>query len=123
VGKHAHEALLRFAPLRTGAQSRTQQAFVAAAHYRSAAASFAARGSTYGTSHNIGPEELAKVCKGAPEVLVIGTGQQGAAGLTEEGAKFLRERGIRVKAVPSQSAIEEFNKAEGRKAALIHVTC
>jgi glucokinase len=77
----------------------------------------------YGTSHKIGPAELSKVCKGDPEILVIGTGQSGSAALTPDGAEFLSEHGIRVLAVPTPEAIEEFNKAEGRKAALIHVTC
>ena len=77
----------------------------------------------YGTSHMIGPEELARTCKGDPHVLVIGTGQDGAAELTEEGAAFLKERRIEVKALPTPRAIKEYNKAKGPKAALIHVTC
>jgi hypothetical protein len=77
----------------------------------------------YGTSHKIGPAELNKVCKGGPEVLVIGTGHSGSAALTPDGEEFLSEHGIRVVAVPTPQAIEEFNRAEGRKAALIHVTC
>jgi glucokinase len=77
----------------------------------------------YGTSHKIGPAELNKVCKGDPELLVVGTGQSGSAALTPDGAEFLAEHGIRVVAVPTPRAIEEFNRAEGRKAALLHVTC
>lgn len=77
----------------------------------------------YGTSHQVGPEELQKVCKGDPEILVIGTGQQGAASLTEPGQDFLRQRGIRCQALPTPKAIQAYNKAKGRKAALIHVTC
>ncbi len=77
----------------------------------------------YGTSHMIGPEELARACKGDPQVLIIGTGQDGAAELTEDGAAFVKERGIKVKALPTPSAIEEYSKAKGPKAALIHVTC
>ncbi len=71
----------------------------------------------------VGPDELAKACKGDPELLVIGTGQDGTAALNEEGAAFLKERGIEVKALPTPRAIKEFNKAKGRKAALLHVTC
>jgi glucokinase len=77
----------------------------------------------YGTSHKIGPEELRKVCKGDPELLIIGTGQQGAAVLTREGERYLRERGVRFKAAPTPEAVRQYNAATARKAALIHVTC
>ena len=77
----------------------------------------------YGTSHKIGPRELARVCKGNPDVLFIGTGQNGAVELTEDGAEFLRHRGVECHALRSPEAVEAFNKAGGRKALLIHVTC
>jgi glucokinase len=77
----------------------------------------------YGTSHMIGPEELARACKTDPDLLIIGTGQSGTAELTEDGSAFLKDRGIRVKALPTPRAIREYNRAKGRKAALIHVTC
>jgi hypothetical protein len=77
----------------------------------------------YGTSHSIGPDELRKACKGKPDLLVIGTGQEGGAALTREGKGFLKQRGIRFKALRTPAATREYNKAKGRKAALIHVTC
>jgi glucokinase len=77
----------------------------------------------YGTSHCIGPEELEKVCKGDPEVLIVGTGQEGSAALTDDGAALLKERGISVTAVPTPQAVDLYNQTEGRKAAIIHVTC
>ena len=77
----------------------------------------------YGSSHMIGPRELARTCKSDPDVLIIGTGQEGTAELTEDGSAFLKDRGIRVKALPTPRAIREYNRTKGRKAALIHVTC
>jgi len=77
----------------------------------------------YGTSHQIGAEELEKVCKGGPEVLIIGTGYDGHAELTSDGEKFLRRRRIAFEALPTPKAIAAYNVARGRKAALIHVTC
>ena len=77
----------------------------------------------YGTSHMIGPKELARACKSDPDVLIIGTGQEGTAELTEDGSAFLKDRGIRFKALPTPRAILEYNRTKGRKAALIHVTC
>jgi glucokinase len=77
----------------------------------------------YGTSHKIGPEELRKVCKGEPEILFVGTGQGGAARLTVEGQKFLRELNVKVRALPTPEILGEYNASPARKAALLHVTC
>ncbi len=77
----------------------------------------------YGTSHKIGAEELKRVCKGGAQLLVVGTGQSGAAEVTEGGRRFLLRRGIEFREAPTPQAIVEYNDAEGRKAALLHVTC
>jgi len=77
----------------------------------------------YGTSHKIGPTELKKLCKGHPRTTFIGTGQSGLVELTEEGHRYLAERGIEVQTLATPEVIEAFNKCEKHKAALIHVTC
>jgi len=77
----------------------------------------------YGTSHVIGPEELEKVCKGSPEILIIGTGHSGQVSLSAPAEEFLRKNGIAHRAVPTSELAAAYNGAEGRKAALIHVTC
>jgi hypothetical protein len=77
----------------------------------------------YGTSHNIGPDELKKICKGHPEKVFIGTGQSGAAELTREGDEYLREQGIESCVLPTPKVIDAYNKYRKPKAALIHVTC
>ena len=77
----------------------------------------------YGTSHRIGPEELAKLCQDPPDVLIIGAGQSALAELTDEGAEFLRERGIEWQVLPTPQALAAYNRCPKRKAALIHVTC
>ena len=77
----------------------------------------------YGTSHKIGPMELEQVCKGHPQFLVVGMGHTGMAGLTPDGEEFLNERGIAFRSLPSQEAIATFNRAKGRKAAVIHAKC
>ncbi len=77
----------------------------------------------YGTSHEIGPDELKKVCKGGTDILVIGTGQSGQASMTAEGKEYLQRRGIMSQLLPTPEAIRQYNRAKGRKAALIHVTC
>ncbi len=77
----------------------------------------------YGTSHKIGPEELDKVCKGNPEVLIIAAGHTGLCALTAEGEEFLRSRGIAFQTLPSPRAIRAYNRVRSRKAVIVHVTC
>jgi glucokinase len=77
----------------------------------------------HGTAHRIGPEEMDKLCRGNPELVVIGMGHSGLAALTGEAEALLKQRGVEVQALPNTKAIKVFNRARGRKAALIHVTC
>ena len=77
----------------------------------------------HGTSHTVGVVELQKVCDREPDVLVIGTGYDDLAELTDEGRAFLQEKGITVREVPTPEVADAYNQAEGRNGALIHVTC
>ncbi len=77
----------------------------------------------YHTAHALGPKELERVCRGGPEVLFVGTGETGAVKLNEEALRYLSQRSIDCKALPTPEAIEAYNKSGKRKAALIHVTC
>ncbi|MGQ9722588.1 MAG: Mth938-like domain-containing protein [Candidatus Jordarchaeum sp.] len=77
--------------------------------------------SIFGTSHKLVPEELEFLEEA--EIIVIGTGQSGLLKLTKEAEDWVKNRGIRVIPAPTPEAIREYNKLEGKKAALIHVTC
>lgn len=77
----------------------------------------------YGSSHVIGPAELEKVCKGDPEVVVIGTGMSGMAKLSEDALPYLQQRCIKCEVLTTPEAAAAYNQAGRRKAALIHVTC
>jgi len=77
----------------------------------------------HGSSHVVGPDELEKVCRGGPEVLMIGAGFSGLVELTEPGRRFLDRRAIDHKLLPTPEAVKAYNKSKQRKAALIHVTC
>ena len=77
----------------------------------------------YGTLHTIEPEELDRVCRGNPRVVVIGMGQSGLATLAPEAEELLRQRGIEFRALPNAKAIREYNRLRDRKAAVFHVTC
>jgi glucokinase len=76
---------------------------------------------TYGGTDEIGPEELARVCRESPDYLIIGTGHRGEAAPTTEGRKWLRTHGIAYDAQPTPTAVAQYTRARGRKAALMIV--
>jgi glucokinase len=77
----------------------------------------------YGTSHVLGPEELQKVLKGNPPLLIIAAGFSSMVHLTEEAEAYLRERGVQWQLLPTPQAVPAFNEAHVRKALFMHVTC
>ena len=77
----------------------------------------------YGSSHTIGPKELERLCKGGPEIVFIGSGHSCKVELNDEGRRYLSQRSIECQVAPTPKAVEAFNACNGRKAALIHVTC
>jgi glucokinase len=77
----------------------------------------------YGSAHTVGPKELEKTCKGAPEVLFIGEGKSGKMELTEDAIRFLDQRSIKYEILPNVKAAESYNRSKLRKAAILHVTC
>jgi hypothetical protein len=77
----------------------------------------------FGTSHRIGVEEVRRLCDPPPDTLVIGTGHHGMAQLDDEARAHLEAEGIAVEVHPSAEAAEVFNRLEGTKCLLLHVTC
>lgn len=77
----------------------------------------------HGTSHVVDAKELARVCRGGPEVVFVGAGHQDQMALNEEAKLFLSQRRIRLVVTPTPDLAEAYNGCSERKAALIHVTC
>ncbi len=77
----------------------------------------------YGTSHMIGPRELKKLLRKQPETLIISEGFDAMVRMTDEGREMLQESGVQWQMLPTPEAVEAFERAEGRKALLLHVTC
>jgi hypothetical protein len=75
------------------------------------------------TSHTLTREEVAKVTRGDPEVLVVGTGQYGILAPTPQAIEYLRAHKIRFITASTPEAIKEFNALKGKRCALFHVTC
>lgn len=76
-----------------------------------------------GDSHTIGAEELEKVCKGGPTAVFIGTGESGQLQLDDAARRYLQQRSIEHRALPTPQAIVAYNDSNQRKAGLFHVTC
>ena len=77
----------------------------------------------YGTSHVVDGKEIARVCKGNPELLVIGTGFQEMVRLTDDAREYLETLGMRYEVLPSPEAVEAWNHANCSKALILHITC
>jgi hypothetical protein len=76
----------------------------------------------YGNAHLIGPAELRQVCRGAPAILYVGTGQQGRAELTPEGQVYLSRQGIECRLCRTPDIPAAYNGERRPKAAILHVT-
>jgi hypothetical protein len=77
----------------------------------------------YGTSHKISLDEIEYVYRGNPKGIVIGTGQYGAAFLSDEAGKFLKGQNCHIIMKPTPEAIQEWNNAGGKWIGLFHITC
>lgn len=77
----------------------------------------------YGDAHVLGARELEEICRGGPELLVVGAGQNKLLELTDDAKRYLSQRSIKVEVLPTPEAVELYNKAPQRKAAMLHITC
>lgn len=77
----------------------------------------------YGTSHILSLEEARHIYETGMEKLIIGTGQTGFVELSNEAETFFREKQCEVELQPTPEAIENWNRAKGKVAAMFHITC
>ncbi len=80
----------------------------------------------FGTSHKIGDWEIRKLLSNNPEIIIIGTGQNGAMEVDEDSLKKLGVKKSELVIVETPHAVEIFNcqvKLGKRVNALIHTTC
>jgi len=77
-------------------------------------------------SHAIKKKEIEELTGAKPEVLIIGTGTDSVAKLTDDAEAYLKESKVEAVIVSSWEAVEKINQlgAEGKRAAaLVHITC
>lgn len=81
----------------------------------------------YGGWHTVlGPEEIAFLLEGNPEILLIGCGHFGLLPIRKEVRELLAERGVPVEITRLPQALAAFEKFTGegkRAAAVLHITC
>ena len=77
----------------------------------------------YGTSHVISEDEARFIYEKGAEGIIIGSGQYGAAELSDEAVDWLQKRKCRIIVCPTPEAIKDWNKAGGNWIGLFHVTC
>jgi len=77
----------------------------------------------YGTSHTISKDEAKYVYSEGAELLIIGSGQYGAAELSDEAMEYFKKKKCKVILLPTPDAIKEWNKAKGKVIGLFHITC
>ena len=76
--------------------------------------------------HALYPMDIDDILYSAVEILVVGTGAYGSMKVTEEAAKAIEGRGIKLVAVPTKEAVSLFNNLhnEGKRVAgAFHLTC
>jgi len=77
-------------------------------------------------SHKIKRKELEQLTLDKPESIVIGTGTDGVANLTDDVENWAKESKITLLVQPSYDAVDKLQELieQGKKvAALIHITC
>ena len=77
----------------------------------------------FGTSHIISLAEAEYVYEEGAKLLIVGTGQSGMAGLSDEAAEFFHRKGCQVTLLPTPEAIRCWNKIKEPAIGLFHITC
>lgn len=77
----------------------------------------------YGTSHVISRAEAEHVFEKGAQRLIVGTGQHGAAEMSDEAAAFLERQNCEVVLLPTGDAAKAWNESGPGTIALFHVTC
>lgn len=77
-------------------------------------------------SHKIKKQELEELSQGQPEIIVIGTGTNGAARVASEAESWAKGQNLSLVGQPSYNAVTRLNELVEQKkkvAALVHITC
>ena len=75
--------------------------------------------------HSLLPEDLRDVAAASPSTLVLGRGALGMLRVPAETGRYLAKRGIRLVALRTAAAVEEYNRRADDQGAVgaFHLTC
>ncbi len=79
--------------------------------------------SVYGSSHTISRKEAKFIYEKGANRIIIGSGQNGLVGLSEEAEDFFKSKKCKVDLSPTPTAIMRWNEAKGNIIGLFHITC
>ncbi|MBD3314258.1 MAG: hypothetical protein GF344_00595, partial [Chitinivibrionales bacterium] len=65
--------------------------------------------SIYGTSHIVSPDEAKHVFEKGAKHLIVGTGQSGALGLSDDAAAYFEKHDCSVRLLPTPKAVAAWN--------------
>jgi hypothetical protein len=76
-------------------------------------------------SHEIKKRELEELSQSQPEIIIVGTGTDGAAHIAPEAESWAKGKNLSLLVQPSYDAVARINELVEQKkiAALIHITC
>ena len=77
-------------------------------------------------SHKIKRQELEELSQDQPEIIIVGTGTNGAANIAPEAESWAKGKNLSLLVHPSCDAVAKLNELVEQKkkvAALIHITC
>ena len=77
----------------------------------------------YGSSHTVSLDEAKHIFDKGAKQIVIGSGQYGALGLSDEANKYFNKKDCTVNLLPTPEAIKVWNESKGRIIGMFHVTC
>lgn len=77
----------------------------------------------YGTSHKVSLEEAQHIFDAGAKRLIVGSGQSGCLGLSDEAAAYFNQIGCPVELLPTPQAVSAWNAAQGTVIGMFHVTC
>ena len=75
--------------------------------------------------HEVSPEDIGQIIQEKPEVLVIGTGNEGLVEVLPETKRYLEEQGIELIAQFTGEACQTYNRlcSSDKAVAALHLTC
>ena len=77
----------------------------------------------YGSSHLVSKDEAKYIYEDGASKVIIGSGQFGRLGLSQEASEYFKKRCCAVELFPTPEAIQRWNAAKGSVIGMFHVTC